>query len=728
MRKVLFIILLSYVFGINAQIQHVGFPVGKVEISNKSANLSKPALVEMPSFEQTEEEQNLMSKTLKFAHPFEVALNPENSGRWSTLDNGNKVWHLSIHSEGASSINLIFDQFRLPKGASLFIYNNDMSHVIGAFTSANNKSSGILPTLPVKGEEITIEYQEPANAEFPAELQIGQVNHDYTTIFNREKVGYFGDSQSCEKDVTCYIDDIYKKTRRSTVKIIINGSELMTGTLVNNTREDGTPYILTAAHGFENYDLSAEKSLFIFNYQVPLCFTDVEGTREQSVAGGTIVSYSPKVNNEALDFALVKMSVKPPTAYRAYYAGWNRSTTSPDYSFCIHHPQGDVKKISFDDNALSKKTLNANSISYYPNGHWRVYSWEVGVTEGGSSGSGIFNPQGQVIGGLSAGSATCSSPYNDYYYRFDLAWNTYEANDRQLAHWLDPDSTDISEISAYEPSNVNKTKRLTHIHDSSDVTVAKNTTIGNIAGNNNVGITHFVEKFENSGQKQILGFYFVASDGDPASTVNTTIWHGHELPETEIYSEPLLIKNWTYSSYVPWGAIGGTYPKDSLSMQENFVYFPEPITVNGNYFIGFEVNNDADTPDFGLLLSHQNSADNAYYYDTQWRSYTQLADYNKATTLWIDPVVQNDTTTSLKQITHTPKLKVYPNPVSNGELLTIESNEMPQQICIYDFLGRPMPFTISNTTDNKTQLNISKLSSGIYIVSANRQHVIFEKK
>lgn len=727
---------LLYIFclitlSMQAQIQHGGRPIGVVKTNSRALKTNAtPTIIEMPEIDSTVifSEEQRFNKTLKFAYPFEVDLSPDNCGQWYVNADSSKVWQVTIRSDGARSINVLFDQFRLPEGGRLFIYNSNMSHVIGAFTSENNKPSGVLPTLPVYGDEIIIEYQEPAYPEFEGELHINCVNHDYTNLFTRMKVGYFGDAGSCENDVTCFTDEQYQKVLRSTVKLVINGSELMSGSLINNTSEDGTPYVITAAHGYEDYSYSADNTLFIFNYQVPQCYTEIEGTREQSVAGGTMLAYSPKVNNEVLDFALIQLSVTPPTVYQPYYAGWNRSSTSPLNTFCIHHPQGDVKKISFDNNTLDIGTFSSSGTTFYPNGHWNVSIWDDGATEGGSSGAGLFNPQGQLIGGLSGGSSDCSYPRNDYYFRFDLAWDTFTDSTQQLACWLDPANTNQQTIDGYESDDVSKTQRITHITDSSSVVVAEDGSSGNIAGNNALGITRFVEKFENTGTNQILGLYFIAAQGYPNSVVNTTIWTGTDLPETEIYNDALLVQRWTYSTYITSGEIGGSYPKDSLNMQENFIRFSSPITVTGNYFIGFEVDNSQQDYPFGLVLNHTNSDDNAYYYDTEWHSYQDLTGYNQATTLWINPVVMLIDSSSTVDSTVENTLVVYPNPVKTGELLTIEgSNINVEQLRLFDILGRIYPTIIENRNDQTTQLNVDKLSQGVYILVVADQQILFQK-
>ena len=58
-----------------------------------------------------------------------------------------------------------------------------------------------------------------------------------------------------------------------------------------------------------------------------------------------------------IDFALVELSVVPPQNYEPIYAGWDRSL--PDLVknvTCIHHPSGDVKKISIDDKGMKFNT------------------------------------------------------------------------------------------------------------------------------------------------------------------------------------------------------------------------------------------------------------------------------------------------------------------------------------------------------------------------------------
>ena len=116
---------------------------------------------------------------MHFAHKIGVNINPENSGETFYTADGTKVWRVRIHSQGAYSLNVIFDTFRIPKGAKLFLYNPERTEILGSFTHQNHQESGEFPIAPVSGDELIIEYQEPSDADFAGELQIYEVNHDY---------------------------------------------------------------------------------------------------------------------------------------------------------------------------------------------------------------------------------------------------------------------------------------------------------------------------------------------------------------------------------------------------------------------------------------------------------------------------------------------------------------------------------------------------------------------
>ena len=143
--------------------------------------------VEMPPFNQAMQlvEENAARnigklKPFRFAHPFEVNLTTENSGEWYQAENGWMVWKLNIRSEGAKSLNLIFDKFKLPDNTRLFIYNEN--NLLGAYTSFNNKLTGKFAIAPISGDEITVQYEVNGDVKSTSPFIISKVNHDFVGI------------------------------------------------------------------------------------------------------------------------------------------------------------------------------------------------------------------------------------------------------------------------------------------------------------------------------------------------------------------------------------------------------------------------------------------------------------------------------------------------------------------------------------------------------------------
>jgi PKD repeat protein len=132
-----------------------------------------------------------------------------------------------------------------------------------------------------------------------------------------------------------------------------------------------------------------------------------------------------------------------PKTYGVYYNGWDWSGEGGDEGIGIHHPEGDLKMVStYTDELISSDYLGVNP---NPEGkYWKVTWAETenghGVTEGGSSGSPIFNEEGYVVGALSGGRASCSATDKpDFYGKFSYSWESNgNTPERQLKPWLDP--------------------------------------------------------------------------------------------------------------------------------------------------------------------------------------------------------------------------------------------------------------------------------------------------
>ncbi|MDH7447695.1 T9SS type A sorting domain-containing protein [Aquimarina sp. 2201CG14-23] len=414
-------------------------------------------VVEMPSFDlkklQKEDAINdLQVKPYRFGYEFEVDLGPENSGVWDELPNGDKVWRLNVHSKGANTINFIFDSFELLEGEEVFLYNHDKSFVLGAYTSKMNNENKSLGTWIADGDMITVEYYVPSSVKGKGKFHIGSVVHGYRTVSNFEAhQKRLNDSGNCNLDVNCSIgsdfDGIKDKLKKGVALILNGGSDWCSGTLINNTSNNKAPYLLTANH----CSGSEANWSFRFNWisTNTVCATSTNSidngpSNYYQVTGGATVL----AKNQESDFNLIRITGGLDDAWDLEWAGWDRTDNFPTYVVGIHHPSGDIMKVCRDDSPVTKVRQNAGGSS--PQAEtWDITTvgsgWDQGVTEGGSSGSALYDQNGRVIGQLYGGTAACSGTndngQHDYYGRFATSWDFGTTNSTRLSNWLDPTNT-----------------------------------------------------------------------------------------------------------------------------------------------------------------------------------------------------------------------------------------------------------------------------------------------
>ena len=432
-----------------SQISKGGIPHSfNLSIENKIETIKMPT-INIDSLLQVDNISN--EKPFRFGVAIDVDLGLKNNGTWDTLQNGDKIWRLKIQSQNAFSINLIYDDFWLPYGSELFIYNENKSMIYGAFTPelSNNQYNKFATDL-IKGETTILEYFEPSYAN-GARININKVIHGYKNMF---KSGH-DESGSCNDDVTCSQGDSWCVEKRAVSMILLdNNTRLCSGCLINNLRKDLTPYYLTA-----NHCLNGDENtwIFRFKYWSPTCNQGDDADDWVSILGSTL-----RANDPNSDFALLELSSRPPSGFGVLYAGWDRTTNPTQSSTAIHHPSGDVMKISFDNNQAVSSDYDPDPIA--PNSHWKVV-WDQGTTEGGSSGSPLFNQSHRIVGQLHGGTASCSNPNEpDFYGRFDVSWNGGGTAQTRLRDWLDPDNTGAMTVGATSPTIflINKTLTGTH--------------------------------------------------------------------------------------------------------------------------------------------------------------------------------------------------------------------------------------------------------------------------
>lgn len=462
-KKILLFVLVLVSFHVFGQIpEHVQPPSWKLTSVKKST--TKP--FELPPFDlkkmQAEDLINDQdkSKPWRFGYKHFVHHDSKQMGEWTTLPNGDRIWRMHYTSKGAYTLNFIFERFKIPKGAKLYVYSDDKKDLIRPFTHFNNNEQEILGTWPVEGNHAWIEYYQPASVKGDHKLTIGSVVHGYRTAASYQKA--LGDSGDCNQDVDCDItppgtdtygiNTVKENVKKSAGMIVVNGDGNCSGALVNNTNNDGKPYFLTANHCSGGEGTWA----FRFNWRspTPSCSTTAsspDGSYNQTVSGAVRLASSSQSDMELVEITDPSFFTNNPDLV---WAGWNRSTsTVPNVNFSIHHPSGDIQKVCREDDGAYRAVVSFNG---NPNTQmWYIDEWELGVTEPGSSGSPLFNELGQVIGMLSGGLAACSGTSNngqyDFYGRFGVAWDFGSDASSRLEDWLDPIGTNPEVLDQFPP-------------------------------------------------------------------------------------------------------------------------------------------------------------------------------------------------------------------------------------------------------------------------------------
>ena len=410
---------------------------------------SKKIIFSEPNIEALKQEDAEVDQTgsgpWRFGFNNYTTLNTSNAGSWKTLENGDKIWRLYIECENALTVNLTFSDLILPNGNELYIYNPKKDFILGKFTQKHTYL-GKLGAELVPGSKSIVEYYVPVGNDLGF-VNICTVTHGYRTAFEFQEKA-FGSSGACNMNVNCTDGLPWQQQRNGAVMLVSGSNGFCSGSLINNTLNDGKPYVLTANHCYSD----PTNWIFRFNWQSVGCMSPGSSPSFQSLSGAVL-----RARRTPSDFCLVEITGglegnSVPLSFQPYFSGWNNTDTPPTSTVCIHHPSGDIKKIAFDDDAASAVQAMGSSEAA---SSWQV-SWDRNTTtEGGSSGSPLFDQNHRIIGQLWGGGASCqnlSSP--DYYGRLHNSWEPTGSNStNQLKYWLDPNSSGAEFIDGYDPSN-----------------------------------------------------------------------------------------------------------------------------------------------------------------------------------------------------------------------------------------------------------------------------------
>lgn len=393
------------------------------------------------------------------AHRFAVPVNTNYSLRLFADPDKNTKWKrylITISATDAKAINFTMKGLSEAGAKAVYVKQFHNNQVTGPVSPDKNEFD--LTAFPIFHTdsimlEVIVPHHAPKNS-----ITIYRVG----LTFNEKLLGVSGE---CNIDINCPEGYAWQEVKQSVMRIYFDNQYLCTGTLINTTENNKKPYVLTANHCIGNQQ-SAANSIYYFNYESPEC----DGPREDYPNPATYTLNGAKLKatksdaEGRLDFSLLLLDDEIPETFNAYFVGWSAGSAAPDYSVGIHHPGGDVKKICIEEDLVTTANFNPN---YDDNSFWYIYKWDAGVTEPGSSGSGLFNRNKQLVGTLTGGNASCDTPYHDFYAKFNLAYDKYRDSSAQLKYWLDPenlgiktwygwpaDTTEISEEYSFYPNPV----------------------------------------------------------------------------------------------------------------------------------------------------------------------------------------------------------------------------------------------------------------------------------
>lgn len=356
--------------------------------------------------------------------PSVATSNPSASLIWETLSDGSRAASVKVISSGASSLRISLSFLSAPPGTQLWFYGkaSDAAWRVPASVAELLYLTEYWSPV-ISGDSITLELRLPFGARTEdLKFTVRQISHlIYEPVTDQwQKSSAETKASNCETDVVCTQPNATVRAVASSVARMLftksDGTYLCSGTLLADM-DPGTqiPYFLTANHCISDQAVARTLNTYWF-YESAVCGSDATPNMQQLVAGATLMA-----TDSAIDYTLLRLNENPPTGVTL--AGFDANPVVPTLSAIgIHHPKGALKKLS-SGAIVGFDTFNGE-------GSFLDIAWSNGVTESGSSGSGLFTLNGSTYylrGTLKGGFSSCSNPAgHDTYSRFDLAWSALQ--------------------------------------------------------------------------------------------------------------------------------------------------------------------------------------------------------------------------------------------------------------------------------------------------------------
>ncbi|HEY0341521.1 MAG TPA: hypothetical protein VGC34_11995, partial [Steroidobacteraceae bacterium] len=411
----------------------------------------------------------------RFAVNIPHSISSSTQGRW-TRTGATSTWTYDVRVPTAISLSFHASPLFLPPSAVLTVSAGSTN----ATYRAQDVNRGGLWSRPLIGDTLEIVLAVNSTEAARAQLQIESLQAGYRNLGGgvadhphyRHILATQADASagtSCTQNYSCNATVANQGPAQATVGLLVANEFQCTGTLLNNTRGDGTPYVLTARHcqtgklggGAPN----AAASVVVYWDAISPC-----GQTLQSMYYGSTAQSGAVTVVEQQDAWLIKLDA-PPIATDAFYAGWDARGSAFSGGYSIHHALAyDKQYVSWYGQAVLQH-ISASSLQVgYNSTFWGVNN-QIGNVGSGSSGGALFDPNNDVVGSgslanLQNGSGTpgacpvtppvapSSSNVAAQYTALSSVWTstadtTSTTGDVTLQAVLDPDNTGRMSVTGF---------------------------------------------------------------------------------------------------------------------------------------------------------------------------------------------------------------------------------------------------------------------------------------
>ncbi|WP_374355092.1 trypsin-like peptidase domain-containing protein [Chitinimonas sp.] len=374
--------------------------------------------------------------------------------RWERQPDGSHLAAITIHSPSALGLRLGIRVEQLPATATLRFYAGAQAaavevsarevHDVLALNKAardGGADADVYWGPIIAASDATVEIELPAGESISdVRLSIPQLSHLFASAPTfKDAIRKIGDAVACNLNASCYSQEWGNESNAVARMSYVSGgsSYTCTGTLLGDRAGSGTPYFLSANHCISTQASASSLITYWFFRSASCDAPSTTDPRYQSLPGGAALLYAAANT----DTSFLQLLRNPPPG--AVYAEWSPEVPPLGASVTgIHHPRGDLQKISFGTTAsyntcqaADNGTFDCSSQSQPAGTGFLGISLSNGISEPGSSGSGLWmmrDGQHYLIGQLYGGNSSCSAASStDAYGRFDVAYTA------ALSRWLD---------------------------------------------------------------------------------------------------------------------------------------------------------------------------------------------------------------------------------------------------------------------------------------------------